>query len=99
MREDSIADLGLGHPQIRRMLGELGKRLVTGGAIACADDVYWLEAREVDTLASLLETDEPLQNHSADVAESQSQMGGNAAHHSAKHFASENLDVQILRKQ
>ena len=27
LRENSIADLGLGHPQIRRMLGELGQRL------------------------------------------------------------------------
>ena len=28
LREDSIADLGLGYPQIRRMLGELGRRLM-----------------------------------------------------------------------
>ena len=67
LREDSIADLGLGHPQIRRMLGELGKRLAAGGAIACADDIYWLEAQELDTLAALLEKGETLKDHFADV--------------------------------
>jgi pyruvate,water dikinase len=67
LREDSIADLGLGHPQIRRMLGEFGKRLVSGGAIACADDVYWLEADEVDALAISLEHGKTLKNFTADV--------------------------------
>jgi pyruvate,water dikinase len=67
MREDSIADLGLGHPQIRRMLGELGKRLAAGDAIACAEDVYWLEAQEVDALAAHLERGETLKNFSAAV--------------------------------
>ncbi len=55
LREDSIADIGLGYPQIRKMLGELGKRLAGSGAIAQADDVYWLEAREVDALAATLD--------------------------------------------
>ncbi len=67
LREDSIADMGLGHPQIRRMLGELGKRLTAGGAIARAEDVYWLEAQETDTLAILLEQGEPLKNFNADI--------------------------------
>jgi pyruvate,water dikinase len=68
LRENSIADLGLGHPQIRRMLGELGKRLAAGGAIACAEDVYWLEAQEVDALATHLERGETLKNFSGTVA-------------------------------
>jgi pyruvate,water dikinase len=67
LREDSIADLGLGHPQIRRMLGELGKRLSAGGAIACAEDVYWLEAQEVGAMAAHLERGEPMKNFSAAV--------------------------------
>lgn len=67
LREDSIADLGLGHPQIRRMLGELGKRLAAAGAIGCAEDVYWLEAQEVGALATHLERDETLKNFSAAV--------------------------------
>ena len=67
LRENSIADMGLGHPQIRRMLGELGKRLTAGGAIPCADDIYWLEANELDMSAALLEKGEALKNFSADV--------------------------------
>ena len=61
LRENSIADLGLGHPQIRRLLGEFGQRLAAGGAIACAEDIYWLEAQELDALAALLEKGEALQ--------------------------------------
>ncbi|HEX6035321.1 MAG TPA: PEP/pyruvate-binding domain-containing protein [Anaerolineales bacterium] len=67
LRENSIADMGLGHPQIRRMLGELGKRLAAGGAIGCAEDVYWLESQEVDALATHLERSETLKDFSAAV--------------------------------
>jgi phosphohistidine swiveling domain-containing protein len=62
LREDSIADLGLGHPQMRRMLGELGQRLAADGAIANAEDVYWLEAQELDELAKRLEESEALES-------------------------------------
>jgi pyruvate,water dikinase len=67
LREDSIADMGLGHPQIRRMLKELGERLVAGSAINCADDIYWLEAQELDEMAILLERGAALKNFSANV--------------------------------
>jgi pyruvate,water dikinase len=67
LRENSIADMGLGHPQIRRMLGELGKRLVAGGAISCAEDIYWLEAQEVEALATELERGKTLKSFSAAV--------------------------------
>ncbi len=67
MRENSIADMGLGHPQIRRMLGELGRRFVKASAIPCAEDVYWLDAQEADTLANLVERGEPVSNHADEV--------------------------------
>jgi rifampicin phosphotransferase len=67
LRENSIADLGLGHPQIRRMLAELGRRLAASGAVACAEDVYWLEAQEVDALVIHLERGEALKNYSAQI--------------------------------
>jgi pyruvate,water dikinase len=67
LREDSIADMGLGHPQIRRMLGELGKRLAAGGAIACSQDIYWLEAQEVEAMAIHLVRGETLKNYAAAV--------------------------------
>lgn len=69
MREDSIADLGLGHPQIRRLLGELGRRLVKAGAIESARDVYWLQADELDALAVNLDQGERLEDHSTKVTE------------------------------
>jgi rifampicin phosphotransferase len=67
LRENSIADLGLGHPLIRRMLGKLGAQLVAGGAILGAEDVYWLEAQELDELAARLEKGAALQNFNAQV--------------------------------
>jgi phosphohistidine swiveling domain-containing protein len=67
LREDSIADMGLGHPQIRQMLGELGQRLAEGGAIPSADDIYWLEAQELDELAKRLENGEVLESFTAQI--------------------------------
>ena len=45
LREDALADVGLAWPQMRRMLGELGRRLVATGALDTAEDVYWLRTR------------------------------------------------------
>jgi len=73
-RENAIADLGLTYPQIRRLLRELGRRLVAGGALAQPDDVYWLEAREVDRLATFLDKDEPLTNYATSVAARQAHL-------------------------
>ena len=68
-REDSIADLGMGHTTLRQLIGELGKRLAANGAIAKIEDIYWLVEDEVSELASLLERGESLPDHSARVAE------------------------------
>jgi len=46
IREDSIFDMGMGHPVIRRMFSELGRRFVEKEVIATADDIYWLEQHE-----------------------------------------------------
>jgi len=59
-REDSLADLGLGHPLIRRYLNELGRRLAAGGAIPDAESIYWLEEAEVQDLNAALEAGRPL---------------------------------------
>jgi pyruvate,water dikinase len=58
VREDSLADLGMAHPQIRRLLGELGRRLADAGAIAEASDIYWLHEQEVEQMAVQLERGE-----------------------------------------
>jgi len=66
-RENAIANIGLPYPQLRRLLCELGLRLAAGGAIVQAEDIYWLEASEVDILAAALEKKEPLSCHAARV--------------------------------
>jgi pyruvate,water dikinase len=60
MREDSIFDMGMGHPLVRRMLAELGRRCAAGGAIGQAGDIYWLEKTEVEQLAAALERGQAL---------------------------------------
>jgi phosphohistidine swiveling domain-containing protein len=48
VREDALADVGLGWPQLRRMLAEIGRRLQQAGVINEPDDVYWLRRREIE---------------------------------------------------
>jgi phosphohistidine swiveling domain-containing protein len=55
VREDSIFDIGLGYPVLRRMLRELGRRLAQAGAIAEAGDIYFLELNEVNRGARALD--------------------------------------------
>jgi pyruvate,water dikinase len=47
IREDALADVGLAWPLLRRMLFELGHRLVGSSVIAEAGDVFWLRHREL----------------------------------------------------
>lgn len=69
VREDSIFDMGMGHPLIRRMFGELGRRFVQGGAIESVDEIYWLEKQEVEELAALLDAGKPLPAMSGRIPE------------------------------
>jgi pyruvate,water dikinase len=50
VREDALADIGLGYPMLRAMLCEMGRRFVAVGAIQQADDIFWLEKAEIDAL-------------------------------------------------
>jgi phosphohistidine swiveling domain-containing protein len=47
IREDALADVGLAWPLLRRMLLELGQRLVVAGVIAEPGDVFWLRSQEL----------------------------------------------------
>ncbi|HSN36532.1 MAG TPA: PEP/pyruvate-binding domain-containing protein [Arthrobacter sp.] len=49
IREDALADVGLAWPLLRRMLFELGRRLVDSGVIADPGDVFWLRHRELQS--------------------------------------------------
>ena len=51
LREDGIAEIGLGYPILRKLLLELGHRFQVAGAIQSADDIYWLEEQELIQLA------------------------------------------------
>ncbi|MGO4805240.1 PEP/pyruvate-binding domain-containing protein [Arthrobacter sp. 2MCAF15] len=47
IREDALADVGLAWPLLRRMLLELGQRLVHSAVIAQPADVFWLREQEL----------------------------------------------------
>ncbi len=55
LREDGLADVGLGWPVLRRMLREIGRRLVAAGVLAEADDVFWLTADEIEAATRALD--------------------------------------------
>jgi phosphohistidine swiveling domain-containing protein len=69
LREDGIADIGLGYPLLRRMLRELGRRIAQAGAIAQADDVFWLRENEAKEAASALDGGAPLSDLTGQVQE------------------------------
>ena len=52
VREDALAAIGLGWPLLRRLLLELGRRLVDAGAIAQRNDIFWLEKDEAAQAAA-----------------------------------------------
>jgi len=64
LREDGLADIGLGYPLLRRMLCELGRRFAAGGVIADSDDVFWLTEAEVRQAAVRLDQGEPVAGRS-----------------------------------
>jgi phosphohistidine swiveling domain-containing protein len=51
VREDALAEIGLGYPVLRRILHELGNRFVEAGIIEQASDIYLLEKKEIEALA------------------------------------------------
>jgi pyruvate,water dikinase len=55
LREDALADVGLGWPLVRRMLHELGRRLVEAGSVGTQDDIFWLNVDEVQEAVRALD--------------------------------------------
>jgi pyruvate,water dikinase len=62
VREDGIADIGLGYPLLRGMLLELGDRFTRAGAVEKPDHIFWLTWKEVKAGADALQGGEPLEN-------------------------------------
>ncbi len=93
-REDSLADLGLGHPLIRRYLNELGRRLAEGGAISNAESIYWLEEAEVQDLIAALEAGQPLPDLSGRIHSSPGRTAALSEDHPSSHTAGK---IQMVR--
>ncbi len=63
VREDSIFEIGLGYPVLRRMLLDLGRRFAEAGAFDQPDAIFWLERTEVERGIAKLERGDPLDDH------------------------------------
>jgi pyruvate,water dikinase len=61
LREEGLADIGLGYPLVRRMVLEIGQRLVEAGAIGNRNDAFWLVEDEVTQAAKALQQGEPVE--------------------------------------
>lgn len=71
LREDGIADIGLGWPRLREMLLALGRRFAEAGAIEQAGDIFWLRKAEVEAAVAALDRGEPLADYRDAVQERQ----------------------------
>jgi rifampicin phosphotransferase len=69
VREDALADVGLGWPVMRWMLLELGRRLVEAGAVEKPSDVFWLRREELEDTAASLDASERRLASLADAVE------------------------------
>ena len=69
LREDGLADVGLGWPVLRQMLREIGQRLVTHHAITIPDDVFWLTQDELLEAVIALDGGRPPENYHTSVSE------------------------------
>ncbi len=62
LREDGLADVGLGYPILRKMLREIGSRFVQGGIIDSQDDIFWLVEAEVEQASARLDDGDTVNN-------------------------------------
>ena len=69
VREDALADVGLAWPVMRRMLLELGLRLVGAGAAERPADVFWLHHEELEDTAGSLDAGQTQLASLADLVE------------------------------
>ena len=69
LREDALADVGLGWPLLRRQLREVGRRLVEVHLISEPDDVFWLKMDELQTASSALDANQPLRDFRSTIRE------------------------------
>lgn len=69
VREDALADIGLGYPLLRQVLRELGSRYVEAGVVREQGDIFWLDKNDIETSLAHLEQDRVPENYSERVEE------------------------------
>jgi pyruvate,water dikinase len=69
LREDALADIGLGWPILRHMLHEIGRRLSDAGAVTIPDDIFWLTLDDVQNATAALDSGQPPTDYHTIVAE------------------------------
>ena len=69
LREDALADVGLGWPVLRQMLHEIGRRQSEAGVIDTPDDIFWLTLDEVQVAANALDAGQKLIDYHPVVVE------------------------------
>ncbi len=67
VREDSVASLGVGYPRLRKVLLELGRRLVEAGGLKTLDDIFWLYENEIEDTLGALQAGERIPSKDAEV--------------------------------
>ena len=69
LREDALADVGLGWPILRRMLYEIGRRLTETGALNVPNDVFWLTLDELQEVTIAIDARQPPADNRLFIAE------------------------------
>ena len=69
LREDALAEVGLGWPLLRRILREVGRRLTEVHVIGEPDDVFWLKMDELEIAANALDANQSVQEYHRAVSE------------------------------
>ena len=78
IREDALAAMGLAWPTMRRLLRDLGRRLVDAGALEHPDDVFWLTLREARELGAGADAGASLTGRAEDVSRRRTAWRGQA---------------------
>jgi pyruvate,water dikinase len=68
VREDALAEIGLGYPLLRAMLFELGGRFVDANGIRAAEEIFWLEKDEIDAYVTNLAGGKTIDDLSTQIA-------------------------------
>jgi pyruvate,water dikinase len=69
LREDALADVGLGWPVLRRMFHEIGRRMVDLSVLAQAEDVFWLKLDELEAATVALDAHQGVRDFRAAVTQ------------------------------